>query len=50
VRGGPPRLRTLDALISASKDVLIQLGAPAALEAGELDLDGFDDDDDDGGL
>ena len=46
---GPDRLRTLDALIAASKDVLIQLGAPAALEAGELDLEGFDDDDDDVG-
>lgn len=46
---GPDRLRTLDALIGASKDVLISLGAPAALEAGELDLDGFEDDDEDEG-
>lgn len=46
---GPDRLRTLDALIGASKDVLVELGAPAALEAGELDLEGFDDDDDEEG-
>lgn len=41
------RVTTLAELIAAMQVALVNLGAPAALEAGELDLDGVDGDDDD---
>lgn len=41
------RVSTLDGLTAATRHAMEALGAPAALEAGELELDGVDDDDDD---
>lgn len=41
------RASTLEALTRATRTALDDLGAPAALEAGALELEGLDDDDDD---
>ncbi len=41
------RVTTLAEAIGATRTALVDLGAPAALEAGELDLDGVEGDDDD---
>jgi hypothetical protein len=46
---GPDRLTTLDALGRASTNLLVQMDAPAALESGDLDLDGVDDADEEPG-
>ncbi|MCO5168981.1 MAG: FHA domain-containing protein [Planctomycetes bacterium] len=43
------RVSTLDELTAATREAMEALGAPAALEAGELELEGLDDDDDDVG-
>ncbi len=41
------RVTTLAELVGATQVALVNLGAPAALEAGELELEGIDGDDDD---